>query len=79
MDPLLAAAAWFILWWLCFFVMLPIGVRSAEEEGQAVTPGHDTGAPSRPNLAKKALWAAGLATGLWIALIFTLNAVYYNR
>jgi predicted secreted protein len=78
MDPLLAAAAWFILWWLCFFVMLPIGVRSIDEEGQT-SPGLDPGAPSRPNLAKKALWAAGLATGLWIALILVLNAVYYDR
>lgn len=78
MDPLLAAAAWFILWWLCFFVMLPIGVQNLEEAGE-MAPGLDQGAPARPNLAKKALWAAGLATALWIALILVLNAVYYNR
>jgi predicted secreted protein len=78
MDPLLAAAAWFILWWLCFFVMLPIGVKNLEEEGE-MAPGLEKGAPARPNLGKKALWAAGLATGLWIALILVLNAVYYDR
>ncbi len=78
MDPLLAAAAWFILWWLCFFIMLPIGVRNLEEAGE-LAPGHERGAPSRPNLGKKALWAAGLATVVWIGVLLVLNAVYYSR
>jgi predicted secreted protein len=78
MDPILAAAAWFILWWLCFFIMLPIGVRSLGESGE-LEPGHDHGAPSRPNLGRKALWAAGLATVVWIVLLLVLNAVYYDH
>jgi predicted secreted protein len=78
MDPLLAAAAWFILWWLCFFMMLPIGVRTLDEAGEAA-PGHDRGAPVAPNLVRKAVWAAGLATIVWLVLIIVLNAVYYDR
>lgn len=78
MDPLLAAATWFILWWLSFFIMLPIGVRNLEEAGD-VAPGHETGAPVAPNLGKKALWAAGLATVIWGVLLVVLNTVYYSR
>lgn len=78
MDPLLAAASWFILWWMSFFVMLPIGVKNLEEGGE-LAPGHEVGAPVAPNLKKKALWAAGLATVLWVILLFVLDAVYYGR
>ncbi len=78
MDPLLAAATWFIMWWMSFFVMLPIGVKNLEEGGE-LAPGHETGAPVAPNLKKKAFWAVCLATPLWIVLLLVLNAVYYSR
>jgi predicted secreted protein len=78
MDPILAVACWIILWWLSFFVMLPIGVRNLAEEGES-QQGHEPGAPARPNLGRKALWATGLATVLWIALMIALNVFYYSR
>ena len=59
MSPVLGVAIYVLLWWLSFFVMLPIGARSAGEAGEGVAPGHDAGAPLTPNLGKKALWAAG--------------------
>lgn len=45
-----------ICWWLCFFVVLPIGVRGQFEDGEP-TPGTEEGAPAEPMLKKKALWA----------------------
>jgi predicted secreted protein len=78
MSPLLASALLFIIWWLCFFIMLPIGVRNLDEAG-IDAEGHDQGAPESPNLGKKALWAGGLALVVWIVLLLVLNAVYYSR
>lgn len=79
MSPFVGGALYFILWWLCFFVMLPIGVRNLDEAGVTGAEGHDRGAPEMPHLGRKALWAAGLAAVVWLAAFFVLNAVYYNR
>lgn len=78
MDPILALAFYVILWWLSFFLMLPIGVRSLGEAG-VHAPGHDQGAPAAHNLRKKALWAAGLAAVLWMALMIVLYVFWYGR
>lgn len=75
MNPLVAAALFFIIWWLCFFIALPIGVRPHD----GLSAGHDTGAPEKPDLLRKALWATGGAIVLWAVALFVLNAVYYSR
>ncbi|KCZ94365.1 DUF1467 family protein [Hyphomonas johnsonii] len=70
MTPLGAAVVFVIAWWLCFFAVLPIGVRGQFEDGEH-TPGTEEGAPVHPMLAKKAIWATiggVILTGL-IALI----------
>ena len=36
-------------WWICFFAVLPDGAH---------TPGTEEGAPVRPMIWKKALWAS---------------------
>lgn len=46
-----------IAWWLCFFVALPMGVQGQWEDDSTV-PGTEEGAPKRPMLVKKALWAS---------------------
>ena len=79
MSPLIGAAIYCILWWLCFFAVLPIGVRNLDEAGVTDVAGLERGAPETPNLAKKALWAAGGAAVLWVIAYLVLNATYYNR
>lgn len=48
-----AFAIYFIIWWTVLFAVLPFGVRSQVEEG-VVTPGTASGAPSRPQMLRKA-------------------------
>lgn len=45
-----------ISWWMCLFVVLPIGVRGQFEDGD-IPEGTEEGAPAEPMLAKKAIWA----------------------
>ncbi|KJS26536.1 MAG: hypothetical protein VR75_06870 [Hyphomonadaceae bacterium BRH_c29] len=45
-----------IAWWVCFFIVLPIGVQSQWEDGTTVE-GTEEAAPKEPMLRKKALWA----------------------
>ena len=64
-----------IVWWLLFFMLLPVGIEPSRER----VPGQDPGAPARPLLVRKVLLAtvvAAVVTGLvhvaalqgWISL-----------
>ena len=53
-----------IFWWLAFFMMLPIGVRSQVDEG-SVVPGTDPSAPASPKLLRKAIYAFAIALVAW--------------
>jgi predicted secreted protein len=62
-------AIYFIIWWVCLFVVLPFGVRNAHEAGEAVEQGNEAGAPVRPLLPQKVIATTILATGVF-ALIW---------
>jgi predicted secreted protein len=51
MDPLLILGIYAVAWWIILLMVLPIGVKTAEnpEEGHAVS------APTNPRLGKKML------------------------
>jgi predicted secreted protein len=53
-----------IAWWLAFFMMLPLGVRSQLEDG-SVVPGTEPSAPTAPRLWRKAAWALLIALVVW--------------
>ncbi|MCJ9428743.1 DUF1467 family protein [Kordiimonas marina] len=53
-------------WWMTFFCMLPIGVKSQLESEDGVIEGTDPGAPVNPNFKKKLL-----ATTI-VAALFTI-------
>lgn len=55
-----------IAWWIAFQALLPVGVKSPAESG-VVLKG-DPGAPVRPNLLKKGLWAGVIAVAVWAVL-----------
>ena len=51
-------SAFFVLWFLAFFCLLPVGIGEADPE---------TGAPKSPRLLLKAGIATAAAAVLWIA------------
>ncbi len=65
MNLFLAFGTYFIVWWLCFFMVLPLGAQSAHEAGEALEAGLEAGAPRAHKLGRKALFAAGLAAIVW--------------
>ncbi len=66
----LALAIYATIWWIVLFVVLPLGVRSAEEAGEERPEGADPGAPLAPQLFKK----AGLTTIL-SAIVFVCISI----
>ena len=73
MNPMMSIAVYFILWWLAFFMMLPLGAHSPHETGEATTPGVDRGAPRAHRLGLKALLAAVIAALLWLVVAWAVS------
>ncbi len=55
MSTTTAVAAFFLIWWVTLFAVLPWGVRS-QQEGNKVVPGTDPGAPIVPRIGRKLMW-----------------------
>ncbi len=60
-----------IVWWMVFFAVLPWGVVS-QAEHDAVEPGTDPGAPTRPALGRKALITTTIAACLWLIIYIVI-------
>jgi predicted secreted protein len=67
----IAFGVYFICWWLAFFIMLPIGVRTDERE--AIESGFATSAPVDPKLGLKALGATVLSAVIF-AVVYVVIA-----
>jgi len=59
------AVVYIILWWIIFFMSLPIGVHPPHEVGEEVQPGNEAGAPVRPYLWIKIAATSVIAAVLW--------------
>lgn len=69
-----ALALYLLFWTFTFFLVLPFGVRTSEEEGEALIPGQAPSAPHRANMAAKLGWTT-LVSALLFGL-FLLNWTY---
>jgi predicted secreted protein len=67
-----ALAIYLLFWTMSLFIVLPIGVRTAEEAGAERAPGHAESAPHRFSLGRAALRATILS-----ALLFGLYYANY--
>ncbi len=63
-----------ILWWLIFFMMLPIGARSYHEAGEPTEVGNVESAPMRPRLWLKAGATTVISAIVGAALYFLINS-----
>jgi predicted secreted protein len=74
MSVTTAIAIYFLIWWITLFAVLPFGVQR-QDEGGAIAPGTDPGAPALPRLGLKLLWTTGVATVIFAACYL----VYVNH
>jgi len=76
-------AVFFVMWWISFVAVLPIGNKSFHEAGEHVVAGSDPGAPVAPRLLRKALMATALALVLSLLLMWGMTNEtlqhYWNR
>jgi predicted secreted protein len=72
-KPASAIAIYLLFWSITLFAVLPFGVRTADEAGEAAVPGQAESAPARPMLARKFLWTTLVST-----LLFALFMANYR-
>lgn len=82
MNFISAVLIYVLLWWMAFFVVLPIGVRS-QAESEDVSPGTEPGAPVNPELGRKLLLATAISGVLFVLVAglilfgpFSLDAIW---
>lgn len=76
MDIASAIVVYVLLWWLVFFMALPVGVRVPDET--EVGEGHATSAPKHPHLLRKALAATAIAAVLWVGVYVLVAGDFYS-
>ncbi|WP_375450976.1 DUF1467 family protein [uncultured Devosia sp.] len=66
-------AVYFVIWWLSFIMVLPIGARSQAELGGDIVPGSDPGAPAILRMWPKLLATTVLALAVTALLFWGLS------
>jgi len=66
-----------VTWWIALFLVLPLGVRRAENPGK----GEERGAPERPDLVRKAIITTILSAVLWIVfyVFYQMDILSFRR
>ena len=59
------------IWWIVFFSILPVGIKSEKLQYKESIRGNDPGAPKNPRIAKKFLITT-LITSIIFAVIYYL-------
>ncbi|MEM7619607.1 MAG: DUF1467 family protein [Pseudomonadota bacterium] len=72
MSLTFSIAVYIICWWVVLFAVLPIGVRTQQEDG-AVVPGTTESAPTSPQLKFKLLLTTVLASVVFIIIYFIMT------
>jgi predicted secreted protein len=72
MSTLTLIAVYFLIWWVVFFAMLPLGVKSQREAQMEFEPGTDPGAPHRPLLWWK-IAATSVVAAVLLAIFYALS------
>ncbi len=68
-----ALAIYCLFWAITLFMVLPWGVRTSQENGEAEVPGQAQSAPSQPMMRRKLIWTT-VISGILFGL-FALNYI----
>ena len=69
------AIIYIIIWWIVFFVILPIDVN---RQKSIKIDGVDTGSPENPKMLKKFIYCTGITTVIFMIIYLLIKYEYLN-
>ena len=66
------------IWWIVFFSVLPIGIKSQNAKFTDELYGNDRGAPKNPKIKKKFLITTLITSVIFLAIYFLVSQNYLN-
>ena len=67
-----------IIWWIIFFSVLPIGIRSNKDAFREKIGGMDPGAPKNPKIGKKFLITTFITTLIFAVIYYLVQIDLLN-
>jgi len=69
------AIIYIIIWWIVFFIILPIDVN---RQKLVKIDGEDAGSPENPKMLKKFVYCTGITTVIFVIIYFLIKYEYLN-
>ena len=73
-----AIIVFIMIWWIIFFSVLPIGIRSNKEVFKEKIGGMDPGAPKNPKIEKKFLITTLITTIIFLVIYYLVKIDLLN-
>ena len=67
-----------MIWWIIFFSILPVGIKSNKEVFRDSIEGVDPGAPKNPKIVKKFLITTIITSILFIMIYYIVDLGFFN-
>ena len=67
-----------MIWWIIFFSVLPVGIKSKNETFKEKIEGIDPGAPKNPKIAKKFLITTIITSIIFIVIYYLVKIDLLN-
>jgi predicted secreted protein len=64
-----------IIWWIVFFIILPIDVN---RQKTVKIDGEDAGSPENPKIVKKFIYCTGITTVIFMIIYLLIKYEYLN-
>ena len=78
METTGAIIVYICIWWIVFFSVLPIGIKSENVEIKDELQGNDPGAPKNPRIAKKFLITTLITSIIFIVIYYIVYLGLFN-
>ena len=66
------------IWWIVFFSVLPIGIKSQNAKFTENLHGNDRGAPKNPKIGKKFLITTLITSVIFLVIYYLVSQNYLN-
>ena len=67
-----------IIWWIVFFSVLPLGIKSETKKFTEKVSGNDPGAPKNPNIGKKFIYTTVITSIIFVGIFMLVKYDYLN-